>query len=120
MAIRYSGDAEVRLQWDDERRLYRGVVSDPEFVWRGTTGPTGLSPRSSEAYDRAARVLLKRADTWAQENEDAKIDYAEDQSGMVILRVFQAPCPTRTLGTDGRRSGGRRATNKARRRAATK
>ena len=95
MAVRYSGDAEVRLQWDDERRLYRGVVSDPEFVWRGTTGPTGSSPRSSEAYDRAARVLLERADAWAREEEGARIDYASDAQGMVILRVFQAPCPVR-------------------------
>ena len=110
MAIRYSGDAEVRLQWDDERRLYRGVVSDPEFVWRGTTGPTGLSPRSSEAYDRAARVLLARADAWVRENEGAQIDFAKDASGMVLLRVFQAPCPSRTLdvGGDRRRRAGRR------------
>ena len=110
MAIRYSGDAEVRLQWDDERRLYRGVVSDPEFIWRGTTGPTGLSPRSSQAYDRAARVLFTRADAWVRENEDAQIDLARDASGMVLLRVFQAPCPSRMsdVGGDRTRATGRR------------
>jgi hypothetical protein len=89
MAIRYSGDVEVRLGY--ERGAYRGTVRDPEFHWRGEIRPKRAlrDPRSSESYDRAAKAMIEKA-----EREERRRSRAARERGEIrIIRVFQAPCP---------------------------
>ena len=94
MAIRYSGDAEVRLQWSARRRCYVGSVRCPltKPPWRGTTTKSfwHRNPRDSKAYDAAARDLLSQA------NRASRQGVARERKlGRIrVRRVFQAPCPT--------------------------
>ena len=111
MAIRYSGDAEVKLEFDpsfvnpDGRRVrvYRGRVSDPYLIWHGwiPEGTRTSDPRSSEAYDGAAKRLIEAADRWAK-GKHGRVFESERARGVLgirrpirIRRVYQAPCPTR-------------------------
>jgi hypothetical protein len=94
MAVRYSGDAEVRLSWDRRKRLYKGVVSTPRAILRYMVDRSGHGdPRSPEAYDRAAVRMLtdlqKRERAWRK-----KTILSTDRLGRLkVERVFQAPCP---------------------------
>jgi Arc/MetJ family transcription regulator len=94
MAIRYTGDVEVRIQWDPRRRLYVGSVRDPRARWRTILVPQRriASPASSEAYDYAARVLVERA----ERELGRRLPADRDGSKIRIRRVFQAPCPRET------------------------
>ena len=94
MAIRYSGDAEVRLRWDPRRRGYVGSVRDPDFHWRGRVG--GREPRGSEDYDRAARELLSSADRACRSEQRRPLLIERTGRDVEVRRVFQAPCPVRT------------------------
>lgn len=111
MAIRYSGDAEVRLEFDPafvtlngrRVRVYRGRVSDAYLIWHGwiPEGTRTSNPRSSKAYDDAAKRLLAIADRWAKTNHGRAFE-SERAKGVLgirgpihIRRVYQAPCPTR-------------------------
>lgn len=85
MAIRYSGDVEVRITWTG--RVYRGTVRAPGFRGHGTltrkeAGVTG-DPRSPESYDRAAVALLREA-----ERRGGHLPRDRDMS-----RTFRSPCP---------------------------
>ena len=94
MSIRYSGDKEVRLGFDPKRRVYRGTVVDSNGLrWRGEVKThAARDPRTPEAYDRAARQLLDRADGWAARS--GKRFASESKGGRrVIRRGYQAPCP---------------------------
>lgn len=90
MAVRYSGDTEVRLGWDPRRRTYRGSVRDPRRRWRGEVRNYHQDPQSPEAYDEAARDMIRAA-------ERASGPFATDSDKVLkrakIRRVFQAPCP---------------------------
>jgi len=87
MAIRYSGDVEVRMHWDPARSLYRGTVRDPDGRWRGTAN--GRRSPTHETYDRLARDMIVRA-----EHEQKRRLPAERKGGkLIVRRVFQAPCP---------------------------
>lgn len=94
MAIRYSGDVEVRLTWNKKLRLYTGTVRAPRLVRRYRVDKYGRAdPRSPEAYDRAAlrmiKDLIERERAWGR-----KLPLLTDRLGRPrVDRVFQAPCP---------------------------
>lgn len=88
MAVRYSGDVEVRMHHDPERGLFRGTVRDPNGRWRGTARAIRRDPEP-ETYDELARAMIERA-----EKEQARKLPAERQGRRILVRrVFQAPCP---------------------------
>lgn len=92
MAIRYSGNVQVNMQYDQPRGCYLARVRDPNYRWRGTTGAWGrdASP-TSETYDRLAKAAIARA----ERDLGVKLDAERDARGRVQLRrVFQAPCPS--------------------------
>lgn len=104
MAIRYSGDVEVRLGYDPRRRAYVGSVRDPggpngPFRWRGVY--EGSSPKNSADYDRAAKEMIIAADRDCRRESDRHLMVERDGGAIRIRRVFQAPCPIRGY----RRSG---------------
>lgn len=91
MAIRYSGDAEVRVRWDAKRRLYWGSVADPNYHWRGVLPAHKLRRRvgaNPEAYDQVARYFFEQAHlTYPRLRIETKMGIVE------VRRVYQAPCP---------------------------
>lgn len=102
MAIRYSGDAEVRLGWDERAKVYRGSVravttSGTVFRWRGTWRPSSwffLANRtSSSSYDAAAKGLLAQAKQSAG-RMGKSLSLEGKRERVTLRRVFQAPCPT--------------------------
>jgi hypothetical protein len=93
MAIRYSGDVEIRVQYREGR--YHGSVRSPGFRGRGIVSLRASgSPTSPENYDRAAALILREAQAFAR-----KIHVALHVSGTLrgpkISRTFQSPCPYR-------------------------
>jgi hypothetical protein len=102
MAIRYSGDAEVRVLWNPTRRVFVGSVRDPYVRWRGTAPRPSqvkgrrLLHRASESYDLMAALFLRRAQLWAKEQLGHVLQLEEKHGRIQIRRVFQAPCPTET------------------------
>lgn len=94
MAIRYSGDVEVRLTFANG--LFRGSVRAPGFRASGTVTPqeAGLTRKhrldSSESYDAAATEFLKQAVTLRRD-----LPVSRDGASIVLRRTFQAPCPMR-------------------------
>lgn len=97
MAVRYCGDTEIRLRFDDGARVYVGHVVDPFLRFRGVV-PASVArqhrnaPTSSEAYDLAARQLLHIAEGWARRHGRR---FATDRKNgrPVVRRMFQSPCP---------------------------
>lgn len=85
MAVRYSGDTEVRLGYDVKRGVYRGTVRDPYKRWRGEVRVRG---RGSEGYDRAAEEMIQAA-----ERRVGKLQCDRRRGRPEVRRVFQAPCP---------------------------
>lgn len=100
MAIRYSGDVEVRLQYDPRSREYAGSVRDPQWSGRGSVSlrQVGLTrkqdPTSPDSYDRAALVFLNVMRTIAWKKFRVRLQVSTDRGSVVIRRTFQAPCPT--------------------------
>ena len=100
MAIRYTGDVEVRIAWDG--RSYRARIRAPGLrtsvevdPWSIGVGPESVLPTpaaartltSPESYDRAAHRALsiaRRKHRLPMELEGDKI---------VLRRRFQSPCP---------------------------
>lgn len=96
MAIRYSGDTEVRVFYDPRKHIYVGDVRDPYLHWKGKVGRSLFisDPKSPEAYDKAALSLLKQAQRWAHHKFKRAQFQAETKLGRIrIRRVFQSPCP---------------------------
>jgi len=96
MALRYSGDVEVRIRY--LRGVYHGSVRSPGFRGRGTVRASevrGSSPTSPESYDRATLLLLLKAERAAR---DAGILLHTTGKGhrIEVRRTFQSPCPYRT------------------------
>ena len=114
MAIRYSGDVEVRMQYGGAGYLKNRDIPyfDPSgegFYYAHIRAPhvrdtailslreVGLTqkqkqdPRSSDAYDAAALAFLK----WAELHE-GELPVELDGNDIVVRRVFQSPCPVRT------------------------
>lgn len=99
MAIRYSGDTEVRLRWRSDFRAYQGSVRDPYKRWEGMWIPQPYTARrkrnESEAYDRAAIELIRVAQRWAKSKRLKPFEVEDHGHGRVrVRRVYQAPCPT--------------------------
>lgn len=99
MAIRYSGDVEIRVGWDPRAKRYRGTVRDPRMRWSGSVTPGVTAPRdrrSPDAYDHAARLLARDAQAWARKS-GRRFDFVTTGIGpfgrVKTDRVFQAPCP---------------------------
>ncbi len=99
MAIRYSGDLEIRLNFVDGK--FRAAIRSPGFHAKGTLTPreAGLTrkhqPSSSDSYDEAALAFLKEAKVLARK-QGIKLLLSEDAYGNIELRrTFQAPCPVR-------------------------
>lgn len=100
MTIRYSGDAEVRIRYDDRHRIYRGTVVDAHIRFRGWVPRAGKfrEPRSPEAYDDAARRLAAIAQRCARAaqcgfRERRPFAFEEANRRVKFRRVFQSPCP---------------------------
>lgn len=91
MAKRYSGDAEIRVSYDAKKKVYHGAVRDPKHRWEGTmkAPPHQGGPQCSEAYDKAAKAFLLRAQRWARGRL-----LVETKDGVVrVRRIFESPCP---------------------------
>lgn len=102
MAIRYSGDVEVRVSWRDGG--YHAHVRAPGLSTSLVVGPwsIGLGPEallttpaaartliSPEAYDRAAyRAIASVAD-----NQRGQLPVEREGNKIVLRRRFQSPCP---------------------------
>lgn len=108
MAIRYSGDAEVRVLWDPAQQRYHGAVRDPYVRWRGSAPRPSkvrgqrIRHRASESYDLMAALFLRRAQQWAKAERRHELQLEEKHGRIVVRRIFQAPCPT---GAPTRRKG---------------
>jgi hypothetical protein len=91
MAVRYAGDAEIRVVWDERHRLYTGTVRTPTKYYAGSVTRWFWSgdARSPESYDRAASQLLKNSGIPGK-----------------VSREFVAPCPCDAI--DERRDRSRR------------
>jgi len=103
MAVRYSGDAEVRITWNRTMRTYEGTVTSPTFrfkggfapEWHRRGGPSRSSVMtSSESYDLAAQELLRLAERNARQR-GRRLEAQKEGSRFVVRRGFQAPCPIR-------------------------
>jgi alpha-L-arabinofuranosidase len=98
MAVRYSGDVEVRLEWDG--RVYQGRMRAPGYKGHGSIGPreAGLDrfddPASSESYDLAAMAFLRELYKWCRKNK-VDVGLAVNLGQVTIRRTFQSPCPVR-------------------------
>ena len=110
MAIRYSGDVELRIEYGGAGYIGRQPVFEPDgngFYYAHIRAPhirnaailslreVGLTrkhdPRSSEAYDTAALAFLK----WA-ELHVGELPVELDGNKIMVRRVFQSPCPVRS------------------------
>lgn len=103
MAIRYSGDAEIRMRWEGGRVLgsVRDLMHDG-FLWRGEE--TLRRSPTSEDYDRTASRMLETADRKAR-GYGLRLSLERDRRGRVtVRRVFQAPCPVGRTFTQRRRT----------------
>lgn len=95
MAIRYSGDVEIRLTFDPRRRVYIVRLRAPGFRAKGDVR-LGLLTREhatrSESYDKAALKALREAQGVAKRR-----GFLLPTSGQgyrtQIRRTFQSPCP---------------------------
>lgn len=94
MAIRYSGDTELRLMYDEPSGSYIGTLS-----WRGgrqkmkieagtLRGITRKHRASPDSYDEAARAFFAVA--WRR---NKRLPVAWENGRILIRRTFQAPCP---------------------------
>jgi len=95
MAIRYSGDCEIRMLHKGGR-LFHVVVRMPRDRWSEIID-CGKRPHAGvvlpEEYDRIALVILHALETKAP----GKHPFERDKSSgsVTFRRVFQAPCPVR-------------------------
>ncbi len=93
MAIRYSGDVEVRIQF--VAGFYVAKVRAPGLRANGKLPrPSTLSlrarkdPRSPEAYDEMTLAFLRLA---RKQGFPVLVEHGD----IVMRRTFQAPCPYR-------------------------
>lgn len=106
MAIRYSGDVEVRMYYKRGRDTYEWTVRAPRgFRMRGNLPRANLrgimsltrkfdGPDSSASYDEVARSVLNVARRWAAVRSGRRLPVAWEDNGQILVRrTFQAPCP---------------------------
>lgn len=97
MAIRYSGDIEVRVRFLDG--VYKASVRGPGFNATGEMSKkqarvTGKSD-TPEAYDKAAAAFIRAAMLVARRH-NKKLYPSMERGRLKVRRTFQAPCPYRT------------------------
>jgi hypothetical protein len=93
MAIRYSGDVEVRLAHTNGT-VFRVTIRTPKGRWTTDVdiGGRRIYKASPDDYDRVALVILKTCD----KKHPGTFPFERDASGAVTMRrIFQAPCPAR-------------------------
>ena len=86
MAIRYSGDVEVRMQWQGKGRLsirVRGITDKGRLEYWKETRYVYLHP-SANGYDRIATRAIRDAEA------DLRVQFRKEK---VVRRGYQAPCP---------------------------
>lgn len=90
MAVRYSGDVEIRVLYDPRRQIYAGVIRTRHGEHPASVDPRRFRDRrSSEAYDDAARRTVL-----AVEKRLGRRLLVERRYGQVIVRRgFRSPCP---------------------------
>ena len=112
MAIRYSGDVELRIQYGGASQNSRGVTFNPRghgFYYTSIRAPyirnaailstreVGLSrkqeenPTSSDAYDTAALAFFK----WAEIHLGELPLETDRFNRITVRRVFHSPCPVK-------------------------
>lgn len=120
MALRYSGEVEIRLTYDARSRSYRGFVQGPRIrsAVEEHLAPRG-DPRTSECYDAAARFVIERL----ERRFGRTLGAAHGSDGRALVtREFEAPCPPGTIASGDcrcqhdrrRRPTGRRRRRRAR------
>lgn len=97
MAVRYSGDVELRLRWNGH--AYEVSIRAPRVRGRGTVshqelrlarkGPRDVS--SSETYDEVARRVIEML-----EKKHGRLPVNRVDGRVVVARVFVSPCPQRS------------------------
>lgn len=100
MAIRYSGDIEVRVIYT--RGIYKGSVRAPGFNCHGTMSPKDAKVKrtpynSPEAYDQVSRTFILSAMALLKRmNKKGGRLYPETSGkNIIVRRTFQSPCPYR-------------------------
>lgn len=89
MAIRYCGDVEIRIQYE-ERDFYIVAIRAPQErgLIRVKYSALFRNVRSSETYDAVARKALMKV------LEETTLPLEIDGRGTILIRrVFQSPCP---------------------------
>jgi hypothetical protein len=89
MAIRYSGDVEVRMRWSKRGRIVWGHVTDGYTPFR-TSAARHHAPTPAD-YDRLAAIFIQRAIRDARRR--GRVIQPDVRGGRIRLRrIFQAPC----------------------------
>ena len=97
MAVRYSGDVELRLRWNG--RAYEVTLRAPRVRGRGIVTHLELrlarkgsrDASSSRTYDEVARRVIEMA-----EKKYGRLPVNRADGKVVIARVFVSPCPQRS------------------------
>lgn len=97
MAVRYSGDVEVRLRWNGH--AYEVSLRAPGVRGRGTMSHAelGLARKgsrdvsSSGTYDEVARRVIEKL-----ERKYGRLPANRANGRVVVARVFVSPCPQRS------------------------
>lgn len=97
MAIRYSGDCEVRVIFVEA--MFVGRVRTPRSLVKGSISARDVDrligdkkrvrPGTPESYDRAALAML----VLAQIRLRKRLPVDRRQNRILIRRVFVSPCP---------------------------
>lgn len=115
MAIRYSGDTEIRFTWNATKGVFEGSVRDPYMRWTGEARPHARNvPKKDETiasalYDHAAYQLFASAEAAMKKAYGKRFTADREGSRVRLRRVFQAPCP---LSGDGDRDAKKRMTRR--------
>ena len=86
MAVRYSGDTEIRVVWEPRAQRFAATVKDPTHRWSGHV--RGRAPQGPDGYDAAALLAFQAA-----ERAEGRFDAVREDQVLKLRRVFQAPCP---------------------------
>jgi hypothetical protein len=97
MAVRYSGDVEIRVgtQFEKGERVFVANVRVPGVMsaaYRISGRKAGVRDRDppSRVYDRVARNVLTVA---AKEHHEIRMAADRKRGGWEIVRTARAPCP---------------------------
>lgn len=96
MAVRYSGDVELRLKWNGHG--YQVTVRAPYIRGRGVVtlrelrlARKALDASSSGTYDEVARRVIEML-----EKKYGRLPVNRHGGKVTVARVFVSPCPQRS------------------------